>query len=48
MSLTGAPDGDPGGGPQKVGVAITDIMSGMYAGARSCRAPRTAQSGPGQ
>jgi len=30
MSITGAPDGD-GGGPQKVGVAIADIMAGMYA-----------------
>ncbi len=31
MSVTGAPDGDPGGGPQKVGVPIVDIMTGMYA-----------------
>jgi crotonobetainyl-CoA:carnitine CoA-transferase CaiB-like acyl-CoA transferase len=30
MSITGAPDKD-GGGPQKVGVAIADIMCGMYA-----------------
>jgi crotonobetainyl-CoA:carnitine CoA-transferase CaiB-like acyl-CoA transferase len=30
MSITGAPDGE-GGGPQKVGVAIADIMAGMYA-----------------
>ncbi|NCF15831.1 MAG: CoA transferase [Gammaproteobacteria bacterium] len=30
MSITGAPD-DQGGGPQKVGVAIADIMAGMYA-----------------
>lgn len=30
MSLTGAPD-DEGGSPQKVGVAIADIMAGMYA-----------------
>ncbi|HNP36446.1 MAG TPA: CaiB/BaiF CoA-transferase family protein [Woeseiaceae bacterium] len=30
MSLTGAPDSE-GGKPQKVGVAITDIMAGMYA-----------------
>jgi len=30
MSVTGPPDGDSGG-PQKVGVAISDIMAGMYA-----------------
>jgi crotonobetainyl-CoA:carnitine CoA-transferase CaiB-like acyl-CoA transferase len=31
MSLTGVPDGEPGGGPQKVGVAVADLMCGMYA-----------------
>lgn len=31
MSVTGAPDDAPGGGPQKVGVPIVDIMTGMYA-----------------
>lgn len=31
MSVTGEPDGRPGGGPEKVGVPIVDIMSGMYA-----------------
>jgi len=30
MSITGERDVLPGGGPQKVGVAVTDIMSGMY------------------
>ncbi len=30
MSITGPPDSE-GGGPQKVGVAISDIMTGMYA-----------------
>jgi crotonobetainyl-CoA:carnitine CoA-transferase CaiB-like acyl-CoA transferase len=30
MSITGAPD-DEGGTPQKVGVAVSDIMTGMYA-----------------
>ena len=30
MSITGPPD-DNGGGPQKVGVAVADIMAGMYA-----------------
>jgi crotonobetainyl-CoA:carnitine CoA-transferase CaiB-like acyl-CoA transferase len=31
MSITGEPDDVPGGGPQKVGVALADIMSGLYA-----------------
>ena len=31
MSITGERDGVPGGGPQKAGVALTDIMTGMYA-----------------
>lgn len=31
MSITGRPDDEPGGGPQKVGVALTDIMTGLYA-----------------
>ena len=31
MSITGEPDGLPGGGPQKVGVAVADLMTGMYA-----------------
>lgn len=31
MSLTGYPDGAPGGGPIKVGVALTDVMTGLYA-----------------
>ncbi len=31
MSITGEKDDLPGGGPQKVGVAITDLMTGMYA-----------------
>jgi crotonobetainyl-CoA:carnitine CoA-transferase CaiB-like acyl-CoA transferase len=31
MSITGLPDGVPGGGPMRVGVAVTDIMTGMYA-----------------
>jgi len=30
MSLTGLPDDEPGGGPQKVGVAVADLMCGMY------------------
>jgi formyl-CoA transferase len=31
MSLTGERDDLPGGGPQKRGVAIADLMTGMYA-----------------
>jgi len=31
MSVTGAADGQPGGGPLKAGVALTDIMTGLYA-----------------
>ncbi|NNC99174.1 MAG: CoA transferase [Gammaproteobacteria bacterium] len=31
MSITGLPDDQPGGGPQRVGVAITDITTGLYA-----------------
>ena len=31
MSVTGERDDVPGGGPQKAGVAITDLMTGMYA-----------------
>lgn len=30
MSITGEPDGAPGGGPQKVGVAVTDLFTGLY------------------
>jgi len=31
MSVTGRADGEQGAGPQKVGVALTDIMTGLYA-----------------
>ena len=30
MSITGEADDRPGGGPQKVGVAVVDLMTGMY------------------
>jgi crotonobetainyl-CoA:carnitine CoA-transferase CaiB-like acyl-CoA transferase len=30
MSLTGKADGEPGAGPAKVGVALTDILTGLY------------------
>ena len=31
MSVTGEPDGSRGGGPQKVGVALSDVLAGLYA-----------------
>lgn len=31
MSVTGEADGRPGGGPQKAGVALADVMTGLYA-----------------
>lgn len=31
MSITGERDDRPGGGPQKAGVAVTDLFTGMYA-----------------
>lgn len=31
MGLTGRADGEPGSGPVKVGVALTDILTGLYA-----------------
>jgi formyl-CoA transferase len=31
MSITGRPDDVPGGGPLRVGVALTDIFTGIYA-----------------
>jgi len=30
MSITGQPDGAPGGGPMRVGVAVIDLFTGMY------------------
>lgn len=31
MSITGQPDGEPGAEPMKVGVAVVDLFTGMYA-----------------
>jgi glutaryl-CoA transferase len=49
MSVTGERDGEPGAGPQKVGVALTDIMTGLYAviGIQAALADRE-RSGLGQ
>jgi crotonobetainyl-CoA:carnitine CoA-transferase CaiB-like acyl-CoA transferase len=30
MSITGQPDGEPGGGPMRVGVAVVDLFTGLY------------------
>jgi len=38
MSITGERDDLPGGGPQRVGVPIVDIMTGMYASIAVCAA----------
>jgi crotonobetainyl-CoA:carnitine CoA-transferase CaiB-like acyl-CoA transferase len=49
MSVTGEPDGAPGGGPQRAGVPIADIITGMYASIAICAAlAHRAQSGNGQ
>jgi len=49
MSVTGEPDGAPGAGPQKVGVAATDLMTGMYAATAILAALRHAErTGSGQ
>jgi crotonobetainyl-CoA:carnitine CoA-transferase CaiB-like acyl-CoA transferase len=31
MSVTGRPDEEPGGGPMKVGIPISDLVTGLYA-----------------
>ena len=49
MSVTGEPDGMPGGGPQRAGVPIADIITGMYASIAICAAlAHREQSGKGQ
>ena len=30
MSVTGVPDGEPGGGPMRAGVAVADLFTGLY------------------
>lgn len=49
MSVTGERDDAPGGGPQKVGVPIVDIMTGMYStiGVLAALARRT-ETGEGE
>jgi crotonobetainyl-CoA:carnitine CoA-transferase CaiB-like acyl-CoA transferase len=49
MSVTGEPDGSPGGGPQRAGVPIADIITGMYASIAICAALASRErSGRGQ
>ena len=49
MSITGERDDLPGGGPQRVGVPIVDIMTGMYASIAVCAAiAHRAETGIGQ
>jgi crotonobetainyl-CoA:carnitine CoA-transferase CaiB-like acyl-CoA transferase len=49
MSVTGEPDGAPGGGPQRAGVPIADIITGMYASIAICAAlANRAETGQGQ
>ncbi len=49
MSITGERDDRAGGGPQKVGVALTDVMTGLYAAVAVLAALRSREStGRGQ
>jgi crotonobetainyl-CoA:carnitine CoA-transferase CaiB-like acyl-CoA transferase len=49
MSITGERDDLPGGGPQRVGIPIADIMTGMYATIAVCAAlARRERTGAGQ
>jgi crotonobetainyl-CoA:carnitine CoA-transferase CaiB-like acyl-CoA transferase len=49
MSVTGERDELPGGGPQKAGIPISDIITGMYAAVAVCAALASrAETGKGQ
>ncbi|HYS50718.1 MAG TPA: CaiB/BaiF CoA-transferase family protein, partial [Burkholderiales bacterium] len=49
MSVTGERDDAPGGGPQRAGVPVADIITGMYASIAICAAlAHRAESGAGQ
>ncbi len=47
MSVTGEADGKPGGGPQRAGVALADVISGMYAATGILAALRHRDQGGG-
>ena len=49
MSVTGERDDRPGGGPQKAGIPIADLITGMYASIAVCAAlAHRAKTGMGQ
>src|SRR5947207_8464203 len=49
MSVTGEPDDAPGGGPQRAGETVADIITGMYASIAICAAlAHREKSGAGQ
>jgi len=49
MSITGRPDAEAGGGPLRVGVALTDLFTGVYASTAILAALRVReQTGAGQ
>jgi len=49
MSISGEPDGVPGGGPMRAGVPVIDIFAGMYATIAICAAvAHRAETGRGQ
>ena len=49
MSITGERDGEIGAGPMKVGIAITDVLTGMYASLAICAAiTHVERTGQGQ
>ena len=49
MSVTGQPQDQPGGGPVKVGVALADVMTGLYASIAILAAlSNRSQTGEGQ
>jgi formyl-CoA transferase len=49
MSITGERDDRPGGGPQKAGIPIADLSTGMYASIAVCAAlAHRAKTGAGQ
>jgi formyl-CoA transferase len=49
MSITGERDDRPGGGPQKAGIPIADLITGMYASVAVCAAlVHRAKTGAGQ
>jgi crotonobetainyl-CoA:carnitine CoA-transferase CaiB-like acyl-CoA transferase len=49
MSITGNPDGEPGGGPQRCGLPVIDMMTGVYSALAILAAiHRREQTGKGQ